>query len=128
MAVDWTPKAMLQMQMSYRGSAKDIGDAGDMGTTRWMLWRRATVRRCAFKRAVFDIFCCSKKLNYPITYLQLISDIVIFVQKKDVKIQPTNQPTSAAQLLKCGKAIHWNKSTMKNGNYENHVFCAAIVN
>ena len=91
MAVDWTPKAMLQMQMIYRGSAKDIGDAGDMGKTRWMLWRRATVRRCAFKRAIFDIFCCSKKLNYPITYLQLISDIVIFVQKKDVKIQPTNQ-------------------------------------
>ena len=34
MAVDWTPKAMLQMQMIYWGSAKDIGDAGDMGTTR----------------------------------------------------------------------------------------------
>ena len=27
--------------------------------------------------------------------------------------------SSAAQLLKCGKAIYWNKSTMKNGNHEN---------
>jgi len=74
--------------------------SGDAGETRWMLWRRATL--------------CGQAC-----YLRYLP----FRQK--IK---WSHYTSTAQLLKCSKAIHWSKSTMKNGNHENRVFYAATVN
>jgi len=83
-----------------REALKTSGDAGDADKTRWMLWRQATPCIKA---------CCLWSL--PLW------------QKNELF-----HYASTAQLLKCGKAIHWNKSTMQNGNHKDRVFYAAIVN
>jgi len=57
-------------------------------------------RRRVVKRATFDLFRSGKN--------------------------ELSHCASTAQLYKFGKAVHWDKSTMQNGNHENRVFYAAI--